>query len=83
MFRYQLRRFMSFSERSARACGVTPQQHQLLLGLAGFARNGEATVSEMAEFLQERHNAVVGLVKRAAVRGLVRKVRSKNCARFA
>jgi len=78
LFRYQLRRFLRFSERAARACGVTPQQHQLLLGLAGYGQNGSATISEMAEFLQERHNAVVGLVKRAASRGLVRKERSKN-----
>jgi len=78
LFRYQLRRFLRFSERAARAGGVTPLQHQLLLGLAGFARGGSATVSELAEFLQERHNAVVGLVQRAVARRLVRKARSAN-----
>jgi len=57
---------------------MTPQQHQLLLGLAGFAKDGSATISEMAEFLQERHNAVVGLVKRAEGRRLVRKVQSRD-----
>jgi len=31
-FRYQLRRFLRFSEKAARASGLTPQQHQLLLG---------------------------------------------------
>ncbi len=76
VFRYELRRFLRFSERAARACGVTPQQHQLLLGLAGFTQDGSATISELAEFLQERHNAVVGLVERANQRGLVRKERS-------
>lgn len=73
VFRYELRRFLRFSERAARACGVTPQQHQLLLGVAGFTRKGSATITELAEFLQERHNAVVGLVERAAQRGLVHK----------
>jgi DNA-binding MarR family transcriptional regulator len=72
-FRYRLRRFLRFSERAARECGVTPQQHQLLLGVAGYTGRGWATISELAEFLQERHNAVVGLVQRAASRGLVRK----------
>src|SRR5437879_4573724 len=76
VFRYELRRFLRFSERAARDCGITPQQHQLLLGLAGFTRNGSAAISELAEFLQERHNAVVGLVERAIQRGLVRKERS-------
>jgi DNA-binding MarR family transcriptional regulator len=72
-FRYNLRRFLRFSEKAARSCGVTPQQHQLLLGIAGFAGDGAATISELAEFLQERNNSVVGLVERAAGAGLVRR----------
>jgi DNA-binding MarR family transcriptional regulator len=72
-FRYELRRFLWFSEKSARTAGVTPQQHQLLLGVAGHTGRGWATISELAEFLQERHNAVVGLADRALRRGLVAK----------
>ena len=75
LFRYELRRFLRFSERAARTRGLTPQQHQLLLGVAGYTARGTATISELAEFLQERHNAVVGLVERAAKRGWVRKKR--------
>ena len=70
-FRYRLRRFLRFSEEAARACRVTPQQHQLMLGIAGFAQDGSATISELAEFLQERNNSVVGLVERAVQSGLV------------
>lgn len=77
-FRYALRRFLRFSEQAARAAGVTPLQHQLLLGVAGFTGRGWATVSELAEFLQMRHNAVVGLVDRAGRAGLVRKGRDRN-----
>jgi len=72
-FRYRLRKFLRFSERAARRAGVTPQQHQLMLGVAGFTSRGWATISELAEFLQERHNAVVGLVERARSKGLVTK----------
>lgn len=75
-FRYQLRKFLRFSEGAARANGLTPQQHQLLLGIAGFTGRGWATVTELAEFLQERHNAVVGLVQRAERCGLIRKEHS-------
>lgn len=81
-FRYELRRFVRFSEHTSRACGVTPQQHQLLLGVAGFTQVGSANISELAEFLQERHNAVGGLVKRAVKRGLVRKERSSKDQRI-
>jgi DNA-binding MarR family transcriptional regulator len=72
-FRYLLRKFMSFSESAARVAGITPQQHQLMLGVAGFAENGKATISELAEFLQERHHSVVGLIDRAVLSGLVRR----------
>jgi DNA-binding MarR family transcriptional regulator len=81
-FRYRVRRFLRFSERAARDGGVTPQQHQLLLGIAGYTGRGWATISELAEFLQERHNAVVGLVQRAADRGLVRKETGARDRRF-
>jgi DNA-binding MarR family transcriptional regulator len=73
LLRYNLRRFLRFSEKAARACGVTPQQHQLMLGIAGFIPGPTATISELAEFLQERNNSVVGLVERAAQSGLVRR----------
>jgi len=72
-FRYSLRKFLRFSERAAREYGLTPQQHQLLLGVAGYTDRNCATISELAEFLQERHNSVVELVTRAAKHGLVRK----------
>ncbi len=70
-FRHRLRKFLRFSERAARECGITPQQHQLMLGVAGFTGSGKATISEIAEFLQEKHNSIVGLVDRAAQSGLV------------
>ena len=75
-FRYGLRKFVRFSEESARACGITPQQHQLMLGVAGFAEGGKATVTQLAEFLQEKHHSVVGLVERAVHSGLVRREQS-------
>jgi DNA-binding MarR family transcriptional regulator len=81
-FRYNLRKFLRFSEKAARQCGVTPQQHQLMLGVAGFTGNGSATVSQLAEFLQERHNSVVGLVERAELRGLVRRKQGTNDRRL-
>lgn len=77
-FRYALRKFLRFSELAARSCGVTPQQHQLMLGVQGYTGRGSATISELAEFLQERHHSVVGLVERAVQSGLV--VRAQDLA---
>jgi len=81
-FRYQLRRFLRFSEQAARALDLTPQQHQLLLGVAGYTGRGWATISELSEFLQQRHNAVVGLVERGVRKGLVRKEPGVDDRRF-
>ena len=72
-FRHKLRKFLRFSEDAARSCGITPQHHQLMLGIAGIDRSGRASISEIAEFLQERHNSVVGLVDRAEQSGLVQR----------
>lgn len=72
-FRYSLRKFLRFSEDAARRHGVTPQQHQLMLGVQGFTGRKSANISELAEFLQERHHSVVGLVERAEQSGLVRR----------
>ncbi len=44
-----------------------------MLGVAGFTERGAATISELAEFLQEKNNSVVGLVERATESGLVRR----------
>lgn len=77
-FRYALRRFLRFSENAARQCGITPQQHQLMLGVAGHTGRGSATVSELAEFLQERPHSVVGLVERAVQHHLVRRKQDQN-----
>lgn len=72
-FRYAVRKFLRFSEEAARNSGLTPQHHQLLLGVAGFTGKGWATIGELADFLQVRHHSVVGLVDRAESLGLVRR----------
>jgi DNA-binding MarR family transcriptional regulator len=72
-FRATLRRFLSFSETGARVEGITPQQHQLLLAIKGRPDRDWATVSEIAEALQIRHHAAVGLVDRCARGGWVRR----------
>jgi DNA-binding MarR family transcriptional regulator len=70
-FRYQIRRFLRFSEEAARAAGLEPQQHQLLLAIKGAPTGAIPTVAYLAERLQLRHHSVVGLVNRLVRRGLV------------
>src|SRR5690348_15427403 len=70
-FRYQLRRFLHFSEHAARAAGLEPQQHQLLLALKGLPEGRRATVGELAERLQIAPHSADELIERAKRRGLV------------
>jgi DNA-binding MarR family transcriptional regulator len=80
-FRHGLRSFLHFSEEAARAEGVTPAQHQLLLAIKGM-RPGEApTIGEIADWLVLRHHSAVELVDRAAAGGLVIRVADPDDAR--
>jgi DNA-binding MarR family transcriptional regulator len=71
--RYALRRFSRRTEVEARRIGLTPQQYFLLLAIRGFPSRETANITELAERLQVRHNAVIGLVNRAEERGLVKR----------
>ena len=72
-FRYTLRQFLHFSEQQATDAGLQPQQHQLLLHLAGAPDGTETTISYAAERLGLRHHSVVELSKRCEDAGLVRR----------
>lgn len=70
-FRYELRQFLYFSERAAVAAGLQPQQHQLLLQVAGAAEGEAVTIAYAAERLSLRHHSVVELVNRSEREGLL------------
>jgi DNA-binding MarR family transcriptional regulator len=69
--RYQIRRFLNFSEEEARAAHLEPQQHQLLLILTALRPPQKPTIRTVAERLQIQHNSAVELVKRSVERDLV------------
>ena len=70
-FRHALRRFQRFSEDAARAAGLTPSQHQLLLAVRGFDGPGAPSVTEIGELLQLQIHSAGELVARAEANGLV------------
>ncbi len=70
-FRHGLRVFLSFSESAARAAGIPPAQHQLLLAIRGWDGQGDPTISDVARLLVSRHHSTVELVQRASAAGLV------------
>lgn len=81
-FRYTLRKFLNFSEQAAAQASLHPQQHQLMLQIAGAPDGVDATISWIADRLGLRHNSVVELSKRCADAGLVERLQNNPDHRY-
>lgn len=66
-----LRRFLHWSEEQAKAAGITPAQHQLLLAIRGHASPVAPTVGELAGYLLLRPHSASELIDRAVAAGLI------------
>lgn len=70
-FRYQLRRFLRFSEDAAQEAGLTLLQYQLLLHTQAMPGRDWASIGELAERLQAKPHGVLALVARCEAAGLI------------
>lgn len=73
-FRTGLRRFMHWSQTQAKAVGLTPAQHQLLVAIKGHDGGKAPAIGDLAGYLLLRHHSTVELVDRAAAAGLVERI---------
>jgi DNA-binding MarR family transcriptional regulator len=80
-FRYEIRRFLNFSEHAARAAGMEPQQHQALLAIKACPPEQQTTIGTLAERLQVRHHTAVELTDRLEGKGWIRRSRGQDDAR--
>jgi len=80
-FRTALRRFLAWSEEQARAAGLTPAQHQLLLAIKGHPGEAPPTIGELADYLVTKHHSVVELIDRAVDAGVVERRRDADDGR--
>src|SRR5690554_6855566 len=80
-FRYQLRRFLRFSEVLARQNGITSLQYQMLLQIKGFPGRQWANVGELAERLQSHHHGMVSLFFRCEELAVVERRTERRDAR--
>ena len=76
--RYQIRKFLRFSENAARQAGIEPQQHQLLLAIRGLPDAASPTIGVLAERMQLQHHSTVELVDRLVERNFLCRLRSTN-----
>ena len=77
-FRYQLRRFLRFSEEAVHSHGLTHLQYLLLLHIKGYHGREWATIGELAEKLQSHHHGAVSLVSRCEKLGLVTRMKGRE-----
>jgi DNA-binding MarR family transcriptional regulator len=72
-FRRCIRKFLHFSEEAARAKGIEPHQHQLLLAIKGLPRGTRPTITALSRQLYLRHHSTVELIDRLEERGAVKR----------
>lgn len=72
-FRYEMRKFLSFSEAAAERSGIATQQYQLMQVIAALPEGQHASISYLAERMILKHNSMVELVDRAERAGLVKR----------
>ena len=75
-FRYQITRYLAFSDRAAETAGLRSRQYQLLLALKGLPEGMEATITNLADRMGIRHHSAVELVDRLEKQRLVKRERS-------
>jgi len=76
--RYQIRKFLHFSEQVARKANMEPRQHQLLLAIKGLPQPLSPRIGVLAERLQLRHHSTVELANRLSKGGYVRRQRDRE-----
>ncbi|MFZ2853237.1 MAG: MarR family transcriptional regulator [Rhodocyclaceae bacterium] len=77
-FRYQIRKFLRFSEEVTHRHGITQLQYLLLLQIKGYPGRDWATVGELAERLQAQPHGVVALISRCEKQGFLERRRSSE-----
>ena len=76
--RYEIRKFLAFSESAAREAGIEPQQHQALLAIKGLPPGIEPTIGALAERLCVQHHSAVALVDKLEEHGWAKRQRATS-----
>jgi DNA-binding MarR family transcriptional regulator len=77
-FRFQIRKFLRFSELAVRAAGMEPGQYQLMLAIKGIPQEVRPRIRELADRMHIRHHSAVELVNRLEAGGYVRRERAQD-----
>src|SRR5207302_1131319 len=77
-FRYQIRKFLRFSERAVQAAGLERGQYQLMLAIKGMPEGVRPRIRELANRMHIQHHSAVELSNRLESGGYVRRERARD-----
>src|SRR6266576_2350222 len=77
-FRYQIRKFLRFSERAIRDAGLELGQYQLMLAIKGMPEGVRPRIRELANRMHIQHHSTVELINRLESGGYVRRERAQD-----
>jgi len=76
-FRYQIRKFLHFSELAVEMAGLERGQYQLMLAIKGMPAGIRPRIRDIANRMQIKHHSAVELINRLESRGYVRRARAQ------
>jgi DNA-binding MarR family transcriptional regulator len=74
-FRYQIRKFLHFSDQAVEAAGMERGQYQLMLSIKGMLDGPRPRIRDVANRMQIQHHSAVELINRLEAGGYVRRER--------
>lgn len=77
-FRYQIRRFLSFSDQAVQDAGLERGQYQLMLTIKGMPEGMRPRIRDLANRLRVKHNSAVELINRLEAGGYVHRERAED-----
>lgn len=77
-FRYQIRKFLHFSDAAVEAAGLERAQYQLMLTIKGLPEGVRPRIRDVAERMLVQHHSAVELIDRLEAGGYVRRGRAQD-----
>lgn len=77
-FRYQIRKFLHFSDQAIEAAGLERGQYQLMLAIKGLPESMRPRIRDIANRMLIQHHSAVELINRLEAGGYVRRERGQD-----
>ena len=77
-FRYQIRKFLHFSDSAIEAAGLERSQYQLMLTIKGMPDGARPRIRDVANRMLIQHHSAVELIDRLETGGYVRRERGQD-----